>query len=100
VDFWIPYVAFVAIGILTVAAEHLYYQALRERGLGIRDDNEVAAEIRSAPGRLPWVVAVETGHRLRALATRQPDSSLERKRLLACVAIALSIGALVWVAVF
>ncbi len=94
---WVSYVAFVATGIFMVAAESLYYRALTDRGLGIRDDNDVAAEIQSAPERLPWVVAVETSHRLRALVTRQPDPAVERKRLLASVAIALFIGLFVWV---
>jgi hypothetical protein len=96
-DYWIPNIVFVVTGILTVAAEHVYFRAMTRRGLGVRDDNEFAAEVLSTPSRLPVIVAEETWQRLRTLATRQQDHSLERRRLLACAAIAVSVASFAWV---
>ena len=95
-NYWLPYVLFLASGILATAAQRRYFRELARRELGVESDASIIQEIQRHPLSLANVVASETLRRLRALLSHQTTTRVETLRIMAILSIALSLGCFIW----
>ena len=88
---------FVIGGIATSVTQRRYFEALAKVSDAVSSDQTVLNDMLARPSRVPVTSAHETSRRLHALVSRKSDPELELRRVLAIVAILLTIGSFLWI---
>ena len=84
--------AFFAGGAASIVAQRKFYDAVARDDPSVISDAEVSRRVLRQYSTLGSLVPAQAVIRLRALAHRQPDPSIERLRVAALVSIAVMLG--------
>jgi hypothetical protein len=93
---WIALGVYVVSFLAAAMVQQRFFNLLARQRQDVISDANYADRVLSDPRSLIPLTASQTGSRLRALLRRNADPAVERWRLAACVAIAISIAAFVW----
>ena len=98
-NLWL-WLGFVASGLVFAFASRSFIDrvAIERPEVGVHTGAETADAILTRPRRLPRIVATESARVLATLARRQSDPSLERRRLIACLAMGVTLICFVLIA--
>lgn len=93
---WTPYLIFIVAGVVSAAAQKVYFDRLSAVGQ-VSTDSAFADRVVEKPARVLIETGSESERRWKALLRRQPDPWLEASRLIACLAVAASFAAFAWI---